>query len=140
MDFYSAYSEKPRVQLTCTTKGRTKQQFKDECDINTIIRRFLKTGVMDFTAKHEPQYGDVTGLEYTDCMNKVVQAKNLFLDLPAALRARFHNEPAEFLDFIQEPANKEEARKLGLLKPEAASSDVPATPPATATADTAKTA
>lgn len=130
----SAYSEKPQVQFRSTDKGRTKQSFKDECDINTIIRRFLKTGVVEFTAKHEPRYGDCTGLEYTKAMQTVAAAKSLFMDLPAALRARFENEPAKFLDFVQDDRNREEARELGLLKPQEPTPAPEATSPAPAPA------
>lgn len=114
---YSAYSPKIPFQLTCTTNGRTKQSFKDECDINTIIKRFLKTGVLDFQAKNEPRYGDCSGIEYQAAQNTVAAAKSLFNELPAALRARFENEPAKFLDFVNDDRNREEATKLGLLKP-----------------------
>lgn len=124
--FKSAYSPKTRVQLTCTGPGRTKQSFKDECDINTIIRRFLRTGVLDFAQKHEPRYGDCTGVEYQAAMQTVAAAKSLFNDLPAALRARFENEPAKFLEFVQDERNAEEARELGLLKPVATPAPAPA--------------
>lgn len=130
-EIFSAYSPyKIKVALTCPPPGRTKQSFKAECDINTIIKRFMKTGVLDFVAKNEPRYGDCTGIEYTKAMQTVAAAKSLFNDLPAALRARFENEPALFLDFIQDEKNRDEARELGLLKPVAASSPPEATPPA----------
>lgn len=117
MLFNSAYSPKPRVQLTCLDLTRTKQSFKDECDINTIIKRFLKTGQLDLANKLEPRYGDCTGIEYTSAMQTVAAAKSLFNDLPSEVRSRFANEPALFLDFIQDDKNREEARALGLLKP-----------------------
>lgn len=113
----SAYSPKRSIQLICPTKGRTKQSFKAECDINTIVNRFLKTGVMDFAQKNEPRYGDTTGIEFQSAMNTVAAANSLFNELPAALRARFENEPAQFLDFVQDDKNAAEARELGLLKP-----------------------
>lgn len=126
----SAYSPKAAIQLVCLTKGRTKQSFKDECDINTIIRRFLRTGVMDFTAKNERRYGDCTGLEYTQAMQKVAAAKSLFNELPGRIRARFDNEPALFLDFVQDERNREEATEMGLLKPVVRAQDAEAPPPA----------
>lgn len=129
--FNSAYSPKIRVRISSTLPSRTKQSFKAECDINTIISRFLKTGILDFAQKNEPRYGDCTGIEYQNAMQTVAEAKSLFNDLPAALRARFANEPANFLDFVQDEKNREEAQALGLLKePVAASEALPATPPA----------
>lgn len=113
----TAYGKKIKVRIFFTGEGRTKQSFKAECDINTIIDRYLKTGVMEFTQKNEPRYGDVTGLDYQNAMQIVAGAKSLFNELPAHVRDRFDNEPALFLDFVQDPANTDEARELGLLKP-----------------------
>lgn len=121
----SAYSKKSRVQVHFTGKGRTKQSFKAECDINTIISRFMRTGVLDFANKNQPRYGDTTGLEYQGAMQIVAGAKSLFNELPAALRDRFDNEPALFLDFVQDERNREEAQALGLLKPVAAGEPLP---------------
>lgn len=115
----SAYCQKPRRKTTFSTKGRTKQSFKAECDINTILQRFLRTGVMDFANQNQARYGDCTGIEYQKAMCTVAAAKSLFNELPAHLRNRFENEPAQFLDFVQDEKNREEAAAMGLLKPEA---------------------
>lgn len=117
MEFRSAYSQKPRVQLVTPEPSRTKQAFKAECDINTIIARYLKTGQIDLAQRLEPRYGDCTGLEFQSAMLTVKQAQSLFDELPSAIRSRFRNEPAEFLNFVQDEKNREEAQKLGLLKP-----------------------
>lgn len=138
----SAYEPKPQVQLDCPEKpyGRTKQSFKAECDINTIIARFLKTGILDFTSKNQPRYGDTTGMEYTAACQTVAAAKSLFNELPAALRARFENEPAKFLDFVQDKRNADEARALGLLKEPVAAPAAAGAPTATSTTSTAQPA
>lgn len=141
MKFVTAYGEKVRQKLHFTGPGRTKQSFKDDCDVNTIINRFLKTGVMDFTNKNEPRYGDTTGLDFTTAMQTVATAKALFMEVPPHVRQRFSNDPAQFLDFVNNPANRAEAEKLGLLKPKpqgptfvpATSASPAATPPAPAT-------
>lgn len=136
------YSPKLRV-LTHCTGGRTKQSFKEECDINNIMARFQRTGVLDFTTRHQGTYMDVTGLDYQRAMDLVVQGQELFDALPSSLRSRFHNEPAEFLDFVQDPKNAAELVELGLAKarPEdappagpggAAGGGVPGEPPAPA--------
>lgn len=129
MEFRTAYSLKERVRLQCaptsSDPSRTKQSFKAECDINTIIARFLRTGILDYAEKHEAQYGDATGVDFTEAMQTVAKAQSMFNDLPSALRNRFKNEPALFLDFIHDDKNRDEARKLGLLKPEPAPAPEP---------------
>lgn len=127
----SAYAQnKKKVEVKFIGKGRTKQSYKDECDINNIMARFVRTGVLEFTNKNQARYGDCTGLEYQEAVLKVAAAKSLFAELPSELRARFENEPGRLLEFIQNPRNREEARELGLLKPEEPTSEAQATPPA----------
>lgn len=134
----SSYSQKLKVDLTFPSdEDRTKQSFKQESDINHIMARYLRTGVLDFAQKYEPRYGDATGLEFEAGMQTIAAAKSMFADLPSALRTRFKNDPAEFLDFVNDDKNLAEAREMGLLRPEAApvavavpvAPAVPAAPP-----------
>lgn len=126
----SAYSSKIKVDITFpANEDRTKQSFKGEADINNIMARYQKTGVLDFAQKHEPQYGDVTGLDYEAGMQAIATAKSMFADLPSSVRARFQNDPREFLDFVQDTRNRDEARELGLLKPEAPRAGGESSPP-----------
>lgn len=135
----SSYSLKVPVQFQCRESelpyGRTKQSFKDECDINTIIKRFLRTGQLDLANKLEPRYGDCTGIQFQTAVETVAAAKSLFAELPAALRNRFENEPAKFLNFVQDDRNYDEALELGLLNPKPpVTTNPPAAPqPASAT-------
>lgn len=121
LPFITAYGPKTRVLLSFPEQphGRTKQAFRDESNINNIVAQFLKTGTLEFTRKHEPQYGDVTGADFQTAMDTILAAKSMFADLPAKLRSRFANDPAQFLDFVQDEDNREEATRLGLLKPRA---------------------
>lgn len=113
--FRTAYGPKLKISLTSTAVSRTKQSFKAECDINNIMARYQKTGVLDFTQKNEPRYGDVTGFEFQRAMLTIAQSKSMFAEMPSALRARFKNDPREFLEYIHDPRNVEEAQELGLL-------------------------
>lgn len=96
----------------------TQQQFKDECDINTIVRRFGLTGELPDDVRM-PMSGDFTDApDFDTAMQLVVQAKEEFMRLPAELRSRFNNDPGRLIAFIEDDGNRDEARKLGLLKPE----------------------
>lgn len=95
----------------------TKQSFKEECDINTIMRKYQSTGEMPVINQVAPQYLDVSeGFDFQSMQDKVVEARALFMQLPSILRNRFANDPAEFLAYVADPSNHEEMRKLGLLK------------------------
>lgn len=98
-------------------KSKTRQEFKDEADINNIVRRFGLTGELPKNVRM-PTYGDFTGLaDFHQAMNAVVAAEESFDRMPADVRARFHNNPAEFVDFCSDEKNADEAKKLGLVHP-----------------------
>lgn len=129
-NFKTAYGLKLVVQPILEGAERTKQSFKAECDINNIMAKYQRTGVLDFAAKREPQYGDCTGIEFQAGMEMISRARTMFEELPSSIRARFENNPVEFLNFVQNPENREEAKELGLLKPDAPQAPLlPAPPP-----------
>lgn len=103
--------------LKCEDKTLTKQSFAQDADINEIMRRFNLTGQLPDNIKL-PQYVDYEGIvDFHTAMNAVRHAQEAFDALPADIRARFHNQPQELLEFCALEENREEARKLGLLDP-----------------------
>ncbi len=103
-----------------TKPSRTKQSFRDECDINYILRQFNVTGQLPIGSV-QPQYGDFSGItDYQSALNAVMAAQDSFLQLPAKVRARFDNDPALFVEFASDEANKDEMKALGLLREETA--------------------
>lgn len=103
--------------LDCGVESMTQQQFKDECDINTIVARFGLTGQLPDDVR-VPVSGDFTGVvDFQTAMNSVRAAEEAFMELPGALRARFANDPQRLMEFVSDDENMDEARKLGLLKP-----------------------
>ena len=106
--------------LKCLDASLTQQQFKDESDINTIVDRFMKSGVMP-TPINMPQYVDYEGVfDFQSAMNAVRAADENFMRMDAKIRARFNNSPQEFLEFFSNSENTQEAIRLGLAIPQAA--------------------
>lgn len=104
--------------------SRTKQCFKDECDINKIMMKYRKTGILTDLIKTNPYYGDFSHpADYLEAIAIVRRADMQFNSLNAHIRNRFKNDPELFLEFVTNPDNKEEMRRLGLLKPEPISPD-----------------
>jgi len=115
--FRSAYSPSVSVSLTFPTLGRTKQQFKDECDVNLLMARYLKTGILDGSDPSSARYMDVSApFSFHEAMNFVAEAQGQFYDLPATIRTRFGNDPGELLAFLDNPYNRQEAIALGLVR------------------------
>lgn len=98
-------------------EDRCQQEFKEECDINEIVRRFGLTGELPANVR-VPVSGDFTGItDFQSAMNAVRQAQESFMELPAEVRARFANDPQRLMEFVSDDKNRDEAHKLGLLKP-----------------------
>ncbi|AXH75125.1 MAG: internal scaffolding protein [Microviridae sp.] len=121
--FFSPYLGFSRARIgdiDCSADaGRTKQSFKDECDINVLMRRYEVSGVLPQDVSTST-YGDFSDApSFMEAQNVLARANAQFASLPARVRDRFGNDPAVFLEFIAEDANYDEALKLGLLKSEA---------------------
>lgn len=105
----------PRVQITFTQPSLTKQSFKDECDVNNIVKKHSVTGIYTHLNERSAQYGDVSEIpDYQSAMQAVASANQLFGALPSSLRKRFNNDPAEYLAFAQNPDNSDEMVRLGM--------------------------
>lgn len=104
--------------IDCSVEpSMTKQEFKNDCDVNVIISRCLKSGMPLPSSVVAPIYADVTQFgDYRDCLNRVLAAQESFNALPADLRSYFSNDPSQLLAFIADPANKDKAVELGLLE------------------------
>jgi len=134
MLFASAYDDfsdrSLETGLKCLDDSLTQQQFRDESDINNIVDRFMKTGHLPDPVSM-PQYVDYEGVfDFQSAMNVVRQADENFMRMDAKVRARFHNSPQEFLEFFADPANSEEAVRLGLAVPQP--KEIPPVDPASA--------
>lgn len=96
-------------------ESKTQQQFKEEVDINTIVRRFGLTGEMPSDIR-VPQYGDFSNVvDYQSALNAVIAADESFMSMPAEVRSRFANDPQKLLEFLAVDSNRDEAIKLGLV-------------------------
>jgi len=99
----------------CEDASLAQQHYKDECDINNILRQFNVTGILPETPL-SPRYGDFTGIsDYQTALNAVLAAEDEFMSLPANIRTRFDNDPNNLINFLADESNRAEAEKLGLV-------------------------
>ncbi|WNK14762.1 MAG: internal scaffolding protein [Microvirus sp.] len=104
--------------LECLDKSLAKQSFRDECDINTIYKRFMVTG--ELPATRQPTYEDYVEVhDFRSAMEAIVQAREAFAAMPADVRAEFGNDPANFVDFCSNEENRDRIRQLGMMSPDA---------------------
>lgn len=104
------------------TEEITQQHFASEADINTIMARYQRTGILVDPLNpgtRKAQFGDFGSvMEYQESMNLIIAAQEAFDELPAVVRKRFNNDPAEMLAFLEDDSNRDEAVRLGFIEAE----------------------
>ena len=99
-----------------TGKSMTKQSMAAECDIHNILRGYHKTGLVSHVSKHQGNYEDLTSIpDYHESINFILEAQESFNSLPSHIRKRFHNDPQAFIDFVDNPQNRDELVSMGLI-------------------------
>lgn len=126
--FFTQYDPAPDAGVACTLEERmTKSEFAAECDINLIMARYERTGILPEDAlAAASRFGDFSQVPtFQEMQDRVIAAHELFDALPAAVRKTFDNDPGEFIA----AADSEEGRKvlisLGLGNPDSLPSDLP---------------
>lgn len=113
----------------------TKQAHKDECDINHILQKYRKTGLISHYMEGGTYQDLPSGLEFHQAMNLMLSAERTFEQMPSHIRRRFNNDAATFLSFCENPENLEEMYDLGLAArpapalPGGEAGSMPASPP-----------
>lgn len=109
------------VRTFTTDPSRTKQSMRDECDINGIMKRFERTGIVTHNAVREAYFSDVSVVpDFAEAIEIVRKAENMFMSMPAKLRAFFENDPARYVQFCSDPVNADKMVELGLREPKPA--------------------
>lgn len=124
---------KTRIGATVNLEpSMTRQADADGCDVNQIMKRYEKTGILPpYTTPGF--FADVSQLgDFHRVTEAVRQCTESFMQLPAELRASFGNDVAAFVNWAGDPANKPELEALiaGAEKPPVAPAAVE--PPAIA--------
>jgi len=105
-----------RVAISSAAPSMTEQKHRKACNINTIMAK-ARRGQAVPIAQGEPRYGDFSNVgDFHSARNAVIEAQDMFMELPAAVRRRFENDPAELIGFLEDPANLNEAIELGLVE------------------------
>lgn len=104
------------------TTSLTRQEFLDECDINSLMAKYEKTGILPNSVNgNVPQYLDVTDIpDYRTTLDMLNEASAAFMALPAVVRKEFDNDPIQFVEFAKDPENLPQMRTWGLAPPEPA--------------------
>lgn len=128
---YSFYFPHERVQTDVGTTSMTKQSHKAECDINTILSQYQKTGILNHITENQPLYTDLpSDIDYQQSLHTVLAAQDVFHTLPSVVRDYFGNDPERFLGAFMDPTQADKLREFGLLDTPKPVDPVVVTPPA----------
>lgn len=103
-------------------EGAAQQHFADAADMNKIMERYHKTGLLQgpgpgrLVGARKPMFIEVSGESFHEMLCKVQEIQGQFSGLPSRVRRRFANNPERLLAFLQDPKNLEEAIELGLIE------------------------
>lgn len=131
LPFYTRFCPPPKCKVMFLKPSLTQQQFKEESDINNIIASVNAAGVVNnplWAGSRQPLYGDFSFIQESDYMqaqNKLIEANTLFSELPAKVRQRFNNNPADLLHYLENNPDYEEMVNLGLVVKKELPSSVP---------------
>lgn len=93
----------------------TQQQYKEECDINNIMKSYVQTGELPLKQR-VGQFLDVSNVgSFHEMMDQVIAAEDAFMQFPAQLRSKFENDPQKMFEYLSDDKNYDEAVSLGLL-------------------------
>ena len=120
-DFYVAH-DAAAFGLDCSSEPSfTRQEFKDECDINVLMATYEKTGMLPAFNPKSPDYLDVSEIpDLRESMEVVKRAEAAFMTLPAKVRQEFDNSAAAFVDWMNSDPDRDKLKEWGLLTPEPA--------------------
>lgn len=115
MSMYGESSRRP--VLDCSVEpSRTKQSFKDECDVNVILQRAKSGAMITHINRKHPVYADVSSMtDFREALAHVAAVEEFFGKLPAKVREHFGNESASFLEYMNDAGRTvEDLKTLGL--------------------------
>lgn len=106
-------------QLDCSGDTEiTEQAHKDDVNINNIIKRHGMDLIQRTAQLQQGVYltDDDPTNDFQEAMNIVTKAQQDFEAMPSQIRKKFNNNPAEFLDYVQNSANVDSLVEMGLAQ------------------------
>lgn len=108
---------KKRLQHVPEGASMTDQSDKNMVNINSIMDRYAKTGLLPQFKEKVAQYIDTTQIpSYMEAQAQISKAKELFMQLPAPVRKLMDNNPANLEQVVANPEYKDVLLKYGVLE------------------------
>lgn len=118
MEFYTRFNPPPSPSQKFTLPSKTEQCHRSDCDINTIIARYNKTGVLGTSTQvREMIYGDFSSIpDRLFSETAMADAKERFMKLPLDVRKHFDHDMGKLLAALNDPSQIPTLENLGIFK------------------------
>lgn len=116
--------DRPSISgLTCKTPSKTSQEFKDEVNINNLLKKYTaQAQVMGVPVSEllpklgSAAYGDMTNLgDFMDMENKRAQLTQLFESLPSDVRRKYGDRLEGFVLALNDSTEYRYLAEKGIL-------------------------
>ena len=114
-DFFEKEEDGSRglVKTEFVGEARTEQSFKDQQDVNKIIKKHqIRVAGSHLQRFPEEFYGDFEGFDLLEAHDKINKINEAFGALPSDVRAEFNQDPYAFAGFVTDPANRGKLAEL----------------------------
>lgn len=106
-----------RVATINDEPSLTQQNMKEDAELTTMIKKF---GIAQLPQPMEAfaMYGDFTGVtDLTTAYERIADAEEAFMELPADIRKRFNHNAQELLTFVEaRDENLDEGIEMGIFE------------------------
>lgn len=119
MEFYTRYNPPESPHLRFELPSKTEQCHREDCDINTIINRYRKTGVLGDSASQvrDMVFGDFASMpDRLTSEIAVAEAKENFMKLPIDVRKHFDHDMGKLLKALNDPSQIPTLQNLGIVR------------------------
>lgn len=109
------FTIRPRASKTAT-KGETmtEQQHAETVSMRNILHRARRSGMIDHVNSYKGEYMNmINAPDFIEAQRQIAAAASMFETVPAHIRADFYNDPAQFIDFMQNPENRDAIEEYG---------------------------
>lgn len=116
--FFTQFDRNISPSVRFSKPSMTEQAHKDEFDINRLIKRATRSGVLATVDQiRSVYYGDFSevGQSFENHL-KIKEAEERFLALPSDVRDYFHNDPKRLLDALGDDKQLGKLIDLGLVR------------------------
>lgn len=118
------FEEYRRVRKEFTEPSLTRQSEAGDTDVNKIVARHRKTGVVTHLNSKPPMYGDFSAADDLHrAINLTLAAQEGFMDLPSAVRRAADNDPRILLEMLADEEGRELLVEAGLVIDDQAEAD-----------------